>query len=163
MLDAFANSYQIHNPSVATLYEDALVYEQGSAITSSGALSAYSGKKTGRSPQDKRIVKEPSSENDVWWGPVNKPMSPDVSILCLCPFYPCQCSVIPPSLAIICYWSRGHREPSPTAEIMCLHKLNPQFTTSYQTRISKVLAYISVPKNYHIQDRFVERRGALGC
>lgn len=70
---------QIHNPSVATLYEDALVYEQGSAITASGALSAYSGKKTGRSPQDKRIVKEPSSENDVWWGPVNKPMSTDVS------------------------------------------------------------------------------------
>ena len=28
---------------------------------------------------DKRIVKEPGSENDVWWGPVNKPMSPDVS------------------------------------------------------------------------------------
>lgn len=76
---------QIHNPSVATLYEDALVYEQGSAITVSGALSAYSGKKTGRSPQDKRIVKEPSSENDVWWGPVNKPMSPDVSLTVSCP------------------------------------------------------------------------------
>lgn len=68
----------IPNPSVATLYEDALVYEQGSAITASGALSAYSGKKTGRSPSDKRIVKEPSSEDNVWWGPVNKPMSPDV-------------------------------------------------------------------------------------
>lgn len=58
---------KIPNPSVATLYEDALVYEQGSAITASGALSAYSGKKTGRSPSDKRIVKEPSSENDVWY------------------------------------------------------------------------------------------------
>jgi hypothetical protein len=70
---------QIPNPSVAALYEDALVYETGSAITSSGALTAYSGKKTGRSPLDKRIVQEPSSENDIWWGPVNKPMSPDVS------------------------------------------------------------------------------------
>jgi phosphoenolpyruvate carboxykinase (ATP) len=67
----------IPNPSVAALYEDALVYESGSAITSSGALTAYSGKKTGRSPLDKRIVKEPSSENDVWWGPVNKPMTPE--------------------------------------------------------------------------------------
>ncbi|KJK83851.1 hypothetical protein H634G_00214 [Metarhizium anisopliae BRIP 53293] len=65
----------IPNPSVAALYEDALVYETGSAITSSGALTAYSGKKTGRSPLDKRIVQEPSSENDIWWGPVNKPMS----------------------------------------------------------------------------------------
>jgi phosphoenolpyruvate carboxykinase (ATP) len=64
---------------VAALYEDALVYESGSAITASGALSAYSGAKTGRSPSDKRIVKEPSSENEVWWGPVNKPISSDVS------------------------------------------------------------------------------------
>lgn len=54
------------NPSVAALYEDALVYETGSAITSTGALTAYSGAKTGRSPLDKRIVKEPSSENEIW-------------------------------------------------------------------------------------------------
>ncbi|OCK73303.1 phosphoenolpyruvate carboxykinase [Lepidopterella palustris CBS 459.81] len=68
----------VANPSVAALYEDALVYETGSAITSSGALSAYSGAKTGRSPSDKRIVKEEGSANEVWWGPVNKPMTPDV-------------------------------------------------------------------------------------
>ncbi|RMZ82333.1 hypothetical protein DV738_g1762, partial [Chaetothyriales sp. CBS 135597] len=68
----------VANPSVSALYEDALVYETGSAITSSGALTAYSGSKTGRSPSDKRIVKEPSSENDVWWGPVNKAMTPEV-------------------------------------------------------------------------------------
>ncbi|KAK7456897.1 phosphoenolpyruvate carboxykinase [Colletotrichum acutatum] len=67
----------IPNPSVPALYEDALVYETGSAITSSGALTAYSGKKTGRSPLDKRIVEEDSSKNDIWWGPVNKPMSPE--------------------------------------------------------------------------------------
>ena len=48
-------------------------------MTSTGALSAYSGAKTGRSPSDKRIVKEEGSEKDVWWGPVNKPMTPDVS------------------------------------------------------------------------------------
>ena len=27
---------------------------------------------------DKRIVKEEGSEKEVWWGPVNKPMTPDV-------------------------------------------------------------------------------------
>ncbi len=70
---------QVANPSVPALYEDALVYETGSAITSTGALTAYSGAKTGRSPLDKRIVKEEGSDKDVWWGPVNKPMSPDVS------------------------------------------------------------------------------------
>ncbi|KAL9057694.1 MAG: hypothetical protein Q9162_002168 [Coniocarpon cinnabarinum] len=75
----------IANPSVAALYEDALVYESGSAITSSGALSAYSGAKTGRSPSDKRIVKEEHSSQDVWWGPVNKPMDPAVRALSLPP------------------------------------------------------------------------------
>ena len=48
-------------------------------MTSTGALTAYSGAKTGRSPLDKRVVKEPGSDKDVWWGPVNKPMSPEVS------------------------------------------------------------------------------------
>ena len=64
---------------MAALYEDALVYETGSAITSTGALTAYSGTKTGRSPLDKRIVQEPGSEQHIWWGPVNKPMTPAVS------------------------------------------------------------------------------------
>jgi len=65
--EANMHPFQIANPSVAALYEDALVYETGTAITSSGALTAYSGKKTGRSPLDKRVVKEPSSENDIWY------------------------------------------------------------------------------------------------
>lgn len=72
--------FKIANPPVPSLYEDALVYETGTAITSSGALTAYSGAKTGRSPSDKRIVEEDSSKNDVWWGPVNKPMTTDVSL-----------------------------------------------------------------------------------
>lgn len=76
---ADCNFLLLANPSVPALYEDALVYETGSAITSTGALSAYSGAKTGRSPSDKRIVKEESSEKNVWWGPVNKPMTPEVS------------------------------------------------------------------------------------
>lgn len=67
------NNVQIeHNPSVAELYEDALVLEVGSAISSTGALIASSGTKTGRSPKDKRIVDEESSSKHVWWGPVNK-------------------------------------------------------------------------------------------
>jgi hypothetical protein len=56
------------NPSVAVLYEEALKYEEGSAITSSGALVTSSGAKTGRSPRDKRIVDDPSYAEDVWWG-----------------------------------------------------------------------------------------------
>ncbi|KAK9474202.1 ATP-utilizing phosphoenolpyruvate carboxykinase [Dipodascopsis tothii] len=67
-----------HNPSVPSLYEDALTYEHGSAISSAGALVASSGAKTGRSPKDKRLVAEPSSVDDVWWGPVNTKLSPEV-------------------------------------------------------------------------------------
>ncbi len=39
------------NFSVAVLYEMALKYEKGSAISSSGALMCRSGDKTGRSPK----------------------------------------------------------------------------------------------------------------
>merc|ERR1740123_2316377 len=60
-----------HNSPAGVLYEQALLYEQGSAIVSSGALAVRSGKKTGRSPLDKRIVFEESSADDVWWGKVN--------------------------------------------------------------------------------------------
>merc|ERR1719162_1971979 len=60
-----------YNSPPGILYEQALKYEQGSAIVSSGALAVKSGKKTGRSPLDKRVVYEESSANDVWWGRVN--------------------------------------------------------------------------------------------
>jgi phosphoenolpyruvate carboxykinase (ATP) len=58
------------NPSPSILYEAALL-EGGSAIASSGALIAYSGAKTGRSPADKRVVRHPESAPDIWWGEVN--------------------------------------------------------------------------------------------
>ncbi|MCA9601360.1 MAG: phosphoenolpyruvate carboxykinase (ATP), partial [Myxococcales bacterium] len=61
----------IRNASPAALYEAALKYEDGSAISSAGALIAMSGEKTGRSPRDKRIVEEPGSSPDIWWGDVN--------------------------------------------------------------------------------------------
>src|SRR6201981_246678 len=59
-------------PSV--LYEHAIRYEKEATIAENGALVAYSGEKTGRSPKDKRIVKNPASEKDVWWGAINLPL-----------------------------------------------------------------------------------------
>jgi len=58
------------NATVGQLYEDAVKYE-GAVIADSGALINYSGKKTGRSPKDKRIVYEETSKDDIWWGTVN--------------------------------------------------------------------------------------------
>jgi len=62
------------NLDPSTLYEEAIRYEPGTAISDTGALIAWSGEKTGRSPKDKRVVQHPDSEHDVWWGPVNFPL-----------------------------------------------------------------------------------------
>lgn len=62
-----------HNLPPSSLYEHAIKYEKDATIAENGALVAYSGVKTGRSPKDKRIVRDPQSEADVWWGPVNIP------------------------------------------------------------------------------------------
>ncbi len=53
------------------LYLEAMEVEAESAISDCGSLIAYSGAKMGRSPKDKRVVKESTSEADVWWGSVN--------------------------------------------------------------------------------------------
>ena len=62
--------YLKRNAPVSLLYEDA-IRNEGAIISSSGALINFSGKKTGRSPKDKRIVYEETSKDDIWWGSVN--------------------------------------------------------------------------------------------
>ncbi|REK06789.1 MAG: phosphoenolpyruvate carboxykinase (ATP) [Planctomycetota bacterium] len=62
----------------AKLYQEAIRREPDSAIAASGALIAYSGAKTGRSPSDKRIVRHEDSENDIWWGSINVPIEDPV-------------------------------------------------------------------------------------
>jgi phosphoenolpyruvate carboxykinase (ATP) len=64
----------LRNAPPAKLYEEALRNETGSAISNTGALMVYSGEKTGRSPKDKRIVENPESAKDIWWGDVNIPL-----------------------------------------------------------------------------------------
>lgn len=59
------------NLSPAVLYEEAIKYDEGVAITSTGALSMESGKRKGRSPSDKRLVDHAGATKDFWWGPVN--------------------------------------------------------------------------------------------
>ena len=59
------------NVAPAILYEDAIRTDPTAAIARSGALMITSGKKTGRSPKDKRITDNPESTNNIWWGPVN--------------------------------------------------------------------------------------------
>jgi phosphoenolpyruvate carboxykinase (ATP) len=58
-------------------------YEKG-YVTNLGAIAVDTGIFTGRSPKDKYIVKEPSSEKNVWWANPgrkssdNKPITPEI-------------------------------------------------------------------------------------
>ncbi|KAF7140500.1 hypothetical protein RHSIM_Rhsim06G0068700 [Rhododendron simsii] len=58
----------LYNLSPAELYEQAIKYEKGSYLTASGALATLSGAKTGRSPRDKRVVKDETTTDELWWG-----------------------------------------------------------------------------------------------
>src|SRR5438445_13202610 len=62
------------NLSPAALYEEA-VRRAEAAIVSTGALTAETGKHTGRSPKDKFFVKEPTSQDAIWWHPGNQPIA----------------------------------------------------------------------------------------
>jgi phosphoenolpyruvate carboxykinase (ATP) len=61
------------NLSTAALYEEA-VRRQEAVIAADGPLACRTGLHTGRSPNDKFVVREPSSEANVAWGKVNRPM-----------------------------------------------------------------------------------------
>jgi phosphoenolpyruvate carboxykinase (ATP) len=63
------------NLAAAALVETSLLRGEG-ALTDTGALTAYTGKHTGRSPKDRYLVEEPSSAADIDWGVVNQPMTP---------------------------------------------------------------------------------------
>ncbi|HEX2680704.1 MAG TPA: phosphoenolpyruvate carboxykinase (ATP), partial [Candidatus Dormibacteraeota bacterium] len=63
------------NLSPAALYEEA-IHRGEAAVVSTGALTAETGKHTGRSPKDKFFVKEPTSQDAIWWHPGNQPIAP---------------------------------------------------------------------------------------
>ncbi len=64
------------NLSVPPLYEAGLRRGEG-VLSIDGAFVTKTGEYTGRSPGDKFMVEEPSSKDDIWWGPVNQPITPE--------------------------------------------------------------------------------------
>ncbi len=62
------------NLSTASLYEEAIRRREG-LIAHNGPLVCRTGHHTGRSPNDKMVVNEPSSAHHIWWGNVNRPLS----------------------------------------------------------------------------------------
>jgi phosphoenolpyruvate carboxykinase (ATP) len=62
------------NPTTPLLYTHALRREDG-VLAHGGPLVVDTGKFTGRSPKDKFVVRERESEDRIWWGDVNQPIS----------------------------------------------------------------------------------------
>jgi phosphoenolpyruvate carboxykinase (ATP) len=58
------------------LYEEIIRKGEG-VVSEHGAMIVETGAYTGRSPEDKFVVREPTTEADVWWGPVNRPFEAD--------------------------------------------------------------------------------------
>ncbi len=61
------------NLGAAALYEEAVRRGEG-MVSEAGPLVCLTGAHTGRSPNDKFLVKESSSQDDVWWGKTNRPV-----------------------------------------------------------------------------------------
>jgi phosphoenolpyruvate carboxykinase (ATP) len=64
----------VWNPTTAQLYTAALQRGDG-RLAHGGSLVVDTGRHTGRSPQDKFVVREPGSEGRIWWGDVNRPLA----------------------------------------------------------------------------------------
>jgi phosphoenolpyruvate carboxykinase (ATP) len=62
------------NLSTSMLYEQIISRREGH-IAHLGPVVVSTGDHTGRSPNDKFVVKEPTTEADIWWGKVNRPFS----------------------------------------------------------------------------------------
>ena len=69
------NIKKIHwNLSTPQLYEHIIANEEGH-VSHLGPVCVSTGEHTGRAPKDKFIVQEPSSQENIWWGKVNRPFS----------------------------------------------------------------------------------------
>ena len=65
-----------HQPTTALLYMHALAGGDGQ-LAEGGPLVVDTGAHTGRSPNDKFVVREPGSESRIWWSKVNQDLDED--------------------------------------------------------------------------------------
>lgn len=71
------NATAIHDNLTAEQLIEASVSRGEGVIAANGALLVTTGERTGRSPADRFIVKEPSTEDAIDWGSVNRPFDAD--------------------------------------------------------------------------------------
>ncbi|MFI3262024.1 MAG: phosphoenolpyruvate carboxykinase (ATP) [Rikenellaceae bacterium] len=73
----------VHNPTYQELYvaetDPSLTGFEKGVETVTGAVAVDTGVFTGRSPKDRYIVKDATTENTIWWdGTINKPVSTEI-------------------------------------------------------------------------------------
>lgn len=64
------------NLPTEALYEEA-IFRGEANIVDKGALHVFTGKWTARAANDKYVVKEPTTQDHIWWGVYNRPMAPE--------------------------------------------------------------------------------------
>jgi len=64
-----------NNLTASQLVEKAILRREGK-LTSTGAFVTQTGNRSGRSPKDRYIVKEPGTSDNIDWGEVNRPIDP---------------------------------------------------------------------------------------
>jgi len=62
------------NLPTPALYDTAVRNREG-VMVHLGPLAVRTGQHTGRSPNDRFIAREPSSEDKIWWGDINRPVT----------------------------------------------------------------------------------------
>ncbi|MBR9990077.1 MAG: phosphoenolpyruvate carboxykinase (ATP) [Gemmatimonadetes bacterium] len=73
-IDARGTVHQNLTPTV--LLEHAVRRGEG-LLTNAGSFVGLTSPHTGRSPEDKFVVREPGSEDEIWWGKVNVALEPE--------------------------------------------------------------------------------------
>lgn len=74
-MDQITASTIYNDLSTKELMEHILRNKEG-VLSTTGAIAVTTGKRTGRSPKDRFIVKDQETENSVHWGPINHPITP---------------------------------------------------------------------------------------
>jgi phosphoenolpyruvate carboxykinase (ATP) len=69
---------KIHAHRPAAILTELAVERREGLLSREGAFVAYTGLRTGRSPQDRYVVPETGQGSEIWWGPVNRAMDPAV-------------------------------------------------------------------------------------